>query len=145
MMHCHMLNMSSFPSVLLFVCQRILLQSYKITYYVIFLQNLPWPCTARMPTKKFCLQLVAGTFTRLFSSFVPVHLLSFTCLPESTSSLLTSLFGSSLRQEPNLLSRWIQHLDPCPWLMLTLHTSNSIWYFLRRMSSFLKRGVRLVF
>jgi len=34
-------------------------------------------------------------FTRLFSSFVLVHLLSFTCLPGSASSLLTSLFWSS--------------------------------------------------
>lgn len=134
-----MLNMSSFPSM------AALCMSYKITYYVIFLQNFPWACTARMPTKKFLSTACCRYFLSQGCS-PPLSLCIFCPLPVCLNLHLLSwpLFGSSLRQEPNLLARRIQHLGPCPWLMLTLHTSNSIWYFLI-LSPFLKRGVRLVF
>lgn len=106
-----MLSMSSFPStaaVYILEDSSIVIQNYVMFFsFKIFLE----PAPQEYLQIQFCLQLVAGTFTRLF--FVPASLLSFDCLPESASSLLTSLFGSSLRQEPNLLSRCIQHLDPC--------------------------------
>lgn len=139
-----MLNMSSFPSMAAICTSEdfsIVIQNHILCYF----------------PSKFSLSLHCknaykeGFVYSLFQALSqgcspPLSLCIFCPLPVCLNLHLVSrhLFGSSLRQEPNLLSRCIQHLDPCPWLMLTLHTSNSIWYFLI-LSPFLKRGVRLVF
>lgn len=106
-MHCNMLNMSWCPSTVhVLENSSVVIQNH--IFFVsskIFLEPTPRECL------QFCLQLVAGTFTKLcafclFSVFLNLYL------------LLTSLFGSSLRQEFHtapLLSRKQEEGEEKDW------------------------------
>lgn len=116
MMHCHILSMSSFPPT---AAIHNLEDSYIIVQNHIWCHfasnSLMTLCSTRTHIKKVLPVASCCYFHNVFFFFfLPVHLLSFTCLPGSTSSPLNFLFGSPLKKEPTLYSVRIQHLHPCP-------------------------------
>lgn len=96
-MPCHMLNMSSFPSMAALCMSEdfsVVIQNHILCYFPSEF-SLSLHCKNAYKEGFVYSLLQVLSFTRLFSSFVPVHLLSFTCLPESTSSLLTFIWKFS--------------------------------------------------